>query len=419
MKIFNSFREFLLFMTVLGCVFALNLFLIYSDYNKFKEDSGFLKATVVNSYLKTNSNNKSYRVLLLECDQFKFYTTTYKKTKFSPHQKVLIKPNRVKVGFIDYLKGSFYMPNLAIKKLDLGRDSSIRDEGIKSIKSLHKDEKIASLYSALYLAAPMQKELRADITKWGIAHLIAISGYHIGIIFAILFFLLKFCYLPLQKRYFPYRSREFDLSVLIFGFLVWYLFLLDFAPSYLRSLIMSLLLFFFAIRNIKIISFGTLFLTIIIAIALFPSLIFSVGFYFSCMGVLYIYLYISYFWGKFNKFVDVILLNLYIFFAMNIPVYYFFSSLSFTQIAVVPLGFVFLLFYPLSVALHLVGAGDLLDSFLLDFLNFKVQKFVVVIPFYLFIISNLVSILAIRWKFFAITACAIGFTPLFFVKLVT
>ena len=278
-------------------------------------------------------------------------------------------------------------------------------------------DKIAEFYLALFLATPISAELRADITHWGIAHLVAISGFHIGIIFGTLFFVLRWVYRYFQARFFPWRSAKFDISVVIFALLFGYLFVLDFVPSYLRSLAMGVFGFILLVRNLRITSFGNLFIIVAFLIALFPSLLFSIGFYFSCLGVFYIFAYCTHFWGKFGTFIDTILLNLFVFLAMNLPVYFFFETISAGQLAVIPISFAFVVFYPISVILHAFGAGGLLDEYLIAFLDFKLPLYQTHVPFWLFLVSNLLSLGAIWRKEFIFIIAILGFTPLFFIEI--
>ena len=60
---------------------------------------------------------------------------------------------------------------------------------------------------------------------------------------------------------------------------------------------------------------------------------------------------------------------------MNVEVYYFFPTTSLQQLSVMPLGYVFVIFYPLSIFLHLFGLGGALDTPLLAFLNFALPSF--------------------------------------------
>lgn len=60
--------------------------------------------------------------------------------------------------------------------------------------------------------------------------------------------------------------------------------------------------FYLISKNIKLISFVNLFLSICICIALFPRLLFSVGFLFSILGVFYIFFIPASFFKIFQTF---------------------------------------------------------------------------------------------------------------------
>ena len=100
--------------------------------------------------------------------------------------KISVIKNRLK--FKDFLSGSFYLSNVGILPLRYGfKDGflgSFRDGAYGFIGAQHENEKMAELFTALFLAAPVGKELRQDVNFYGVAHLIAISGYHFwGVIF--------------------------------------------------------------------------------------------------------------------------------------------------------------------------------------------------------------------------------------------
>ena len=293
--------------------------------------------------------------------------------------------------------------------------ANLKQNAINFITSQHVNPKMEELYSALYFATPISRELRANVTNWGIAHIIAISGFHLGIIFGICFFIFKPVYKFFQKRYFPYRSVNFDISIFVFILMSFYLLVLDFTPSFLRSLAMAFVGFFLLMRNFKIINFATLFITIAFLIALFPHLAFSIGFYFSCMGVLFIFIYVKHFKDKFSPFLHLIFFNLFVWLSMNIPVYYFFATLTPLQISVVPISYAFIIFYPLSVVLHIFGVGYIFDEYLLNFLEFSLSVYKTQIPLWLFITANLCAILAIKFKKFALLCPILGLLPIFFI----
>lgn len=69
--------------------------------------------------------------------------------------------------------------------------------------------------------------------------------------------------------------------------------------------------------------------------------------------------------NKFNNLINIILLNIWTFFAMVLPVLYFFPLISYQQILGIILSGIFVIFYPLVLFLHLINYGDLLN-FILD-----------------------------------------------------
>ncbi|MDA3085885.1 ComEC/Rec2 family competence protein [Campylobacter sp. CS_ED1] len=436
LEIFENKWEILLFLLFALSVFILNLGFCYKDFYEFKSQKyRFYNAQILQNYEKTNAKGRTYRVLRLKTSEFEFYTTTKKDFEFANAKTLNIGVITQNVKFIDFVKKRFYMPSFKLKpKFENSINSeqnstqslqnspnfknkfaNLKQNAINFITSQHKNSKMQELYSALYFATPISRELRANVTNWGIAHIIAISGFHLGIIFGICFFIFKPAYKFFQKRYFPYRSVNFDISIFVFILMSFYLLVLDFTPSFLRSLAMAFVGFFLLMRNFKIINFATLFITIAFLIALFPHLAFSIGFYFSCMGVLFIFIYVKHFKDKFGLFAHLIFFNLFVWFCMNVPVYYFFSTLTPLQISVVPISYAFIIFYPLSVVLHIFGVGYIFDEYLLNFLEFSLLVYKTQIPLWLFVMANLSAILAIKFKNFALFCALLGFLPIFFI----
>lgn len=266
-------------------------------------------------------------------------------------------------------------------------------------------------YGALFFALPISSELRKDVNHYGIAHLIAISGYHIALLFTLVFFILTPLYSFFQKRYFPYRNLRLDLSVFIFILLFAYAYLIGFVPSYIRSLIMALWGFYLLCKNIKILSFFTLFISIYLCIALYPRLLLSVGFLFSCLGVFYIFLYLHHFSKFFHNFLNIVLLNIWTFFCMIIPVLYFFPLISYQQFLAIILSGIFIVFYPLILCLHFVAHGNLLDTVLIDFLNLKFYAIDIKIPTWILISYLALSFMAMRYKILALLCVFANFIP--------
>ncbi|MFQ6341587.1 ComEC/Rec2 family competence protein [Campylobacter sp. VTCC 70190] len=403
---FKEVRFLFLFALV---IFVFNIFLEYNRFLTFKENKHHFieQARLIHSYEKYNKNNKKYWVLKIQSKDFSFYTTSFKDLNLSKNQYINLKIITHNISFKDYLSKNFYAPAYDFKPLKDKEQNII----ISYFLNQHQNEKMREFYGALFFGLSVSLELRKDVNYYGIAHLIAISGYHIGLIFSLIFFILAPLYGFFQKRYFPYRNLRFDLSILIFILLLAYAYLIGFIPSYTRSLIMAFWVFYLLCKNIKIINFLTLFISICLCLALYPRLLFSVGFLFSILGVFYIFLYLHHFSKHFNNLTNIILLNIWTFFAMILPVLYFFPLISYQQLLGIVLSGIFVIFYPLVLFLHLINYGSLLDLLLDTFFKFKLYGTNINIPFWIFIGYLCLSLSSIRFKALALFCVFANFIP--------
>lgn len=411
-------KEIFLICVLCVGIFAFNVGLEWLKFKEFKESKhqSLHDVRVLQSYEKTNKKGRTYRVLKLESKDFSFYTTTKLENDIKRHQNLNLRVINSSVKFKDYLSKSFYMPSYDFNVTNA--DTTPRNAIISYFLKQHHDEKIIEFYGALFFALPVSLQLRTDVNYYGIAHLIAISGYHIALIFSLIFFAFAPIYAFFQKCYFPYRNARFDLSVAIFIFLLFYAYLIGFVPSYIRSLVMALWGFYLLVKNVKILSFVNLFLSVLLCIALFPQLLFSVGFLFSVMGVFFIFLYLHHFakfWrgGWFHNFINVVLLNVWTFFAMIVPVLHFFPLVSFQQILAIFLSAVFVVFYPLVLLLHLIGFGGLLDSLLIMFFDFKIHAMDLALPLWMLLGYIALSLCSIGSKYLALFCVLLNVIPFF------
>ncbi|EAI0665284.1 ComEC/Rec2 family competence protein [Campylobacter upsaliensis] len=413
----NSFlkpvKEFLFLILACGLIFLFNVTLEYQKFLNFKEQKHFFikEARLENIQEKLRKNGKKYFVLKLKTKEFSFYTTTYKDLNLSKNELLSLRIINENLSFKDYLAKSFYAPSYDFKILAKREENAIITYFLKQ----HESEKMKEFYGALFFAKSVSKELRNDVNHYGIAHLIAISGYHIGLLFSLIFFFLAPLYGFFQRRYFPYRNLKFDLSIFIFIVLFAYAYLIGFVPSFTRSLVMALFGFYLLIKNIKILSFFNLFLCVLICLSLYPNLLFSVGFFFSILGVFYIFLYLHHFAKFFGIVTNLILINLWTFLAMIIPVLYFFPLISYQQFLAIFLSLIFVLFYPLALLLHLVGAGFLLDHFLLEFFAFKFHSTNFILPFWAFCSYLLLSLFGIYFRILAFFCILLNLIPFIFI----
>ncbi|MBZ7955685.1 ComEC/Rec2 family competence protein [Campylobacter molothri] len=397
---FNNFKEFRYIFLFGIIIFIFNIILQYYNFSLFKKNKHYFieNAILLQNYIKYNKKNKKYWILKIQTKDFIFYTTSFKDLNLSNNQLLNLKIITKNINFKDYLSQIFYAPSYDLEKLGIKENNPV----ISYFLNQHKNEKIREFYGALFFALPISKDLRNDVNHYGIAHLIAISGYHIGLIFSLIFFIIAPIYSFFQKKYFPYRNLRFDLSILIFILLFLYTCLIGFVPSYIRSLVMAIFGFYLICKNIKVLNFITLFISVFICICCFPKLLFSIGFLFSIMGVFYIFLYLHHFSKSFNTFFNVLFLNIWTFLAMTLPVIYFFPLISFQQFLSIFLSAIFVIFYPLTLVLHFINFGNIFDAVLKEFFDFKLYASNVQIPLWIFISYIIASLLSIRFKLLAL-----------------
>ena len=352
---------------------------------------------VLNHYQKHKTNGKSYDVFKLKSKKgYTFYTVSWKKIDVEIGSNVKAKFKTDKITFLDYLK-NFFAVSFYIKTIDENSKNYI-DKAKLYIKNQHRTQELKEIFSALFFAGTISKSTREKIQKLGISHLVAISGFHLGLISAILYFLLGFVYRFFQDRYFPYRNAKADLAFIIFSILFFYMYIIDFSPSFLRSFVLSVFGFFLFSRHIKIISFATLLLSVSFILILFPKLLFSVSFWFSVSGVFYIFLFLKHF-GNLSKFWVFVLINIWVFTLMMPVVHYVFKVFTPLQLCSPLLSMAFIFFYPIELFLHLINHGGLLDGWLEKLLNLKTVFYDISTPLWFllsFVVLSLASIFN-RW----------------------
>jgi len=363
-SLFKSNRDFFHFLILAFTLFALSIsyeFYNYKELTKF--NSQLVNATVLKQYTKTKLTKKdklkTYQVLKLKSDDgFTFYSTASKKLQNLKNRRVQLEVWAGKISFYEYMHG-FY----AFSKILKVYDESLKNSLNHTVDRQHSDKNISHIYQALYTAKQLPYELQTKFSTLGISHLIAISGFHLGVLSTLLFFLIKYPYKFLQNRYFPYRSFKRDSFFLISSILLLYLLFLDSPPSLLRAFVMLIIGFILYDRGLKVISMQTLLLTVILILSLSPRLFFSIGFWLSISGVFYIFLFLLYF-KNMSKLWQFFLLPLWVYIMMLPYSLAIFGNFSLYH----PLSMIwttlFTLFYPLSILLHFLHVGDKLDPLL-------------------------------------------------------
>lgn len=359
-------KEYLWCGVVLSLLLAINLYLEYLNYQKldFSKPTS-LNAQILLQYPKTK-DQKTYFVLKLQSKGMIFYTTIKEPLKNLQYRHAQFFGRIKSCSFLESLKSCFFQTY----SFSLTRKQDFKSRLRHFIDSAHSSALVGNLYRALFIGDSLNKDLRDRANALGINHLLAISGFHLGILSASVYFLFSLFYTPLQKRYFPYRNAFYDIGVLVWVFLLGYLLLLDFLPSFFRAFLMGLLGFLACFFGVRLLSFKLLILACCIAIALLPKLLFSVGFLLSVCGVWYIFLFLKHTQAFFKdssfwmRSFQAISLSALVFLNMLIIAHAFFPMFSPYQLFSIPLGLIFIVFFPLSLFLHAVGLGSLLDHFL-------------------------------------------------------
>ncbi|MEA1954001.1 MAG: ComEC/Rec2 family competence protein [Campylobacterota bacterium] len=359
-KLFPSVKVFTWVMVFLWLFIALRILFKYDAYQEFKaKPFYFTEAKVLNSYEKSKKNRR-YQVLKLKSKEgLTFYTTTHQKESMADHILRLKVIPGASLYFKDYL-GTFYIQSRISSKTV--QPKNYRDTLVEKIVSQHKEKSLQSFYSAIFFATPLDKALREKISLLGVSHLVALSGFHLGILWGVVYGLLLFIYNPLQQKFFPYRYALLDVGFVAIAFLGFYVWFVDYPPSLLRSYAMVLVGWIVLLMGIELLSFTFLFTILTLLILLFPSLVVSLSFWLSIAGVAYIFLLLQYTKSYSKLSITFFVIPLGIFLFMQPIVHAVFAVTSCYQLLSPLLSLLFVPFYPLAMLLHLLGFGMLFDT---------------------------------------------------------
>ncbi len=380
-SLFNKKRDFFILLSISFAIFLFSLLLEYKNYKEFTLfDSALVKATVLKQYTKTKKN-RTYQVLKLKSEEgLTFYTTAKKSLQNLKNTEIEVEIWPKDLTFYKYLT-TFYAPSKIVETKD---KSSLKKEFNTYIASSHKDAKITNIYQALYTATPLEWELQKRFSFLGVSHLLAISGFHLGVLSALLFFFIRPVYAFLQDRFFPYRNAKRDIFFIAAIALFAYMLFLDSPPSLIRAFGMLVVGFVIYDRGIKIVSMQTLFLTLLLLLAFFPRLCFSIGFWLSASGVFYIFLFLVHF-KNLSKVRQFILLPVWVYLLMLPFSLAIFGNFSLYHPLSILWTVLFTLFYPLSIVLHIFGFGNLFDNVLLWLLELGAEGILVKLDLFLFL----------------------------------
>lgn len=411
-ELFSNKKQWLTFLCLCVSVFVLNLWQEYRFYMQFTAPQGAqeIYAQVIAQYTK-HKNGKDYEVLKLKTKQGEiFYTTSREDIKDLSHRFIRIYGKRLDCSFVAYLQHCFFVSY----RISLLEERDYRDWLREWIQSQHDEPLIAWLYQTLFMADFLPKQWRDLSNKLGIAHLIAISGFHLGILSFVIGGALSLVYSIFHQRL-SYRNKYFDVGFFVLISLFVYLLILDFSPSFLRAFVMAICGFLVVYSGIKLVSFRLLFVVVCVCLALFPRLIFSVGFGLSVSGVFFIYLFVRYMHfnrGLWHKVVYVpFAFNTLIFLDMIPLVHWFFPYFTPLCVISIPLSLLFVFFFPAMLVAHIFGFGALCDSFLQWAMNLHIDAIEFYTPLWFLCLFALCAIGAIFTKklYYALHSLALLF----------
>lgn len=348
--------------SALCMVLLLRLFFSYQEYRQFiSKPFYYTYADVISEKIKT-SNGKRYRVLKLYADNgLRFITTSYTENSYADKRlRLQIFPDEA-ISFRGYLSTFFVRSRIKEAEPLPGR---FKEELLEKVALQHEDPAIASFYNAILFAAPLEKRLREQVGKLGVSHLVALSGFHLGILWGLVYGAMRLLYRPLQQRYFPYRFALLDVGSVAIGVLAYYVWFVDAPPSLLRSYAMVLAGWGVLLLGMELVSFAFLFTVVSLLLALFPPLSVSLSFWFSVSGVFAIFLLLKYAKHIDQKTVTLAVIPVGIFMLMLPVVHSIFPVTTPYQLLSPVLSLLFIPFYPLAMVVHLIGHGGVFDAVL-------------------------------------------------------
>ncbi|CAA6816611.1 MAG: Competence protein [uncultured Sulfurovum sp.] len=409
-KFFLNLKEFWLTMLVLTLLLLTRLFFFYEEYEEFKvKPFYYTDVQVIQAYEKWNEDeyHTILKVYAPSLNLSFFSRTKIRAKEVSSSLRLKLFPDE-RMTFFDYLGTSFMFSS--VNEI-YDEEKNVKNKALTFVEEQHKENILSSFYKAIYFATPLDRELRTQVSSLGVSHLIALSGFHLAILSTLLFFFLRPLYRVFQKRYFPYRFDLHDVGLLVLVLLAWYVWFVDSPPSLLRSYGMMAVAWLLLVLGMELLSFTFLSSIILILLIIFPKMLVSLAFWFSVVGVFYIFLLLQHF-SKLNKYLMTLFISFGIFILMLPIVHMVFPIVNILQLLSPFLSLLFSVFYPISMGLHLVGLGDLFDPILLELFTLQSTETMFTLNIYYGLVYLFLSFLSIFSKklFYLLFFVALAFS---------
>lgn len=233
---------------------------------EFKKNTRFL-LTIINSQ-KNRYNEINNDDIVAGIAKFKLPTTANLPNEFN------------ELNYLRNLDCEYSVVGFAnkISWIDIKNPPSFREIALKSMF-----DKIDKMYprstrgivKAIILGdkSELHRSTRQEFAVTGVAHILAVSGFHVGIIAGFLFWIFSF----IRNHYFKFVL----ITISLFG----YIYLVDFQPSAVRAGIMILLLLFAYLIQRKPNPINIIATTILLVALVHPSSLYSVGFQMSIAAI--------------------------------------------------------------------------------------------------------------------------------------
>jgi len=406
--LFLDYREFLVFAGVFLVIIGVRLGFYYQEYRAFIAKPFYYTYADVLQEFPKESRSSYYKILKLQTQEnLTLFLNAHDYDFKDKRVRIQIFPNK-RITFAHYL-GSFYVEGFVKERLSKPPNRT-KQSIQKAIEAQHTHPILQEFYNAIFLATPLSKKFRYQVSTLGISHLIALSGLHLSILSAVLFFVFWLLYHLLHRRYFPYRNAFVDIGLGVLIALGVYTYFVDMPPSLLRSYAMLMVGWIALVLGFELLSFGFLAVVTLMLVALFPKLIVSLALWLSISGVFYIYL-LSYHAQMIRpKALLFVLFPIAIYLFMLPITHLVFDATSLYQLSSPLSSTLFTFFYPLSIALHLVGMGGLLDEYLLSFFKLgEAENYTIGLDVQSFVLYVTLSIASIwsRLSFYALVVVSI------------
>lgn len=347
-------------------IFAFNLLFLFLQYKTFTEyPYTKLTAKLISQKVKVSQNGNRYTSLVFKGENITFKTISSDifKEKEDGYFELTLKTSNV--GFLDFIKG----PKLKATEIrELNKKDTLKQAVKEFITSQHADERIKELYLNLFLNSEVSSEVDDFIQSYGLGAFFALSGLNVALLTGFMFLLFSPLFAYFQDRYFPYANRTVWIVSASLLFLLFYAYLTDFTPSFIRAVVSAFALFYLSLRGENLLGGKTLIAAVIVCVSIFPTFLFSVGFWLSVYGVLMIYIFTKNTEFK-NDTTSYFALSIWLFFAMQPILHYLFGIFTGAHLLNPIFGGIFDVFYPLSFVLHLFNIGWLFDDMLISFIK--------------------------------------------------